>query len=404
MKPTASGDNRQNPIAGVPMTEDQQLQQQLYRYAEDLRELLDRHQVLERSHADLLASNQFMRENQRTLEQLIGASHDIHLATDLEGHILQCNPAARSLFRIGDLSGRNLYDLLPDCWQDLDTMRTAALEAGDEGVETDLMLRRGESTLVKLRTQVLRVQRHAREFLLHWLMRDSLVDMDSGFDTKLSAMAFLNTAEAIMITDPEGIIVSVNPAFTRITGYSADEVLGKTPRLLNSGTQSKEFYETFWRDLKEQGSWQGELRNRRKNGETYTQWLNITSARHADGSVASYISVFSDMTPLQESEKRLSFIAYHDALTGLPNRELFLDRLGSAASQSRRNGQPFTLMFIDLDGFKGVNDTWGHEAGDLLLKEVSCRLLGCVRQEDTVARLGGDEFVLLLQGLDGEPR
>lgn len=402
MTTRASNDGREGASPALPVPEYQQLQQQLLRYAEDLGALLDQHQDLERSHADLVASNQFMRENQRTLEQLLGASQDIHLATDLEGRILQGNPAARGLFRTGDLSGRKLFDLLPDCWKELDAMLAEAQgPSAADGVEADLMLRRNEATLVKLRTQVVRVQRDARESLLHWLMRDSLVDMGSGLDTNLSAMAFLNTAEAIMITDPEGVIVSVNPSFTKITGYSADEVLGRTPRVLNSGTQSRDFYQAFWLDLKEKGSWQGELLNRRKNGELYNQWLNITSARHADGSIASYISVFSDMTPLQETEKRLNFIAYHDALTGLPNRELFLDRLSRAATQSRRSGDPFTLMFIDLDGFKAVNDRLGHETGDQVLQQAAQRLSESVREADTVARLGGDEFVVILPNLSG---
>ena len=391
--------------APAPESNPVELQLQLYRYAEDLRTLLDRHLDLERSHASLIHSNQVMRDNQQTLERLINATHDVHLATDLECNILQSNPAARALFHTGDLGGRNVYDLLPDSWLDLDAMVASAQEAANvdngRGAEAELSLHRDGERPVKLLTQVVMVRRQHEPPMLHWLMRDSLVDIDRDLEANLSAMAFMNTAEAIMITDSEGIIVSVNPAFTKITGYEADEVLGRTPRVLNSGAQGPAFYEAFWHSLKEKGAWQGELFNRRKNGEIYSQWLNVTSARHADGSIASYISVFSDLTPLHETEKRLAFIAYHDTLTGLPNRELFLDRLGRTASQGRRSGQPFTLMFIDLDGFKAVNDSLGHEVGDRVLQQAARRLSEAVREADTVARLGGDEFVIILPNLSG---
>jgi diguanylate cyclase (GGDEF)-like protein/PAS domain S-box-containing protein len=389
------------PGAAAPEENPVELQQQLYRYAEDLRTLHDRHVDLERSHASLVQTNLVMRENQQAMERLIDATHDVHLATDLDGSILQSNPAARALFRSGDLGGRNLYDLLQNDWLILDNLIASAREADNYRAEAELTLHRDGEPLAKLLTQVVMVHRQHEQSLLHWLMRDSLLDIDRGLEAHLSSMAFMNTAEAIMITDPAGVIVSVNPAFTKITGYEADEVLGKTPRVLNSGAQSPAFYEAFWYALKEKGAWQGELFNRRKNGEIYSQWLNITSARHADGTIASYISVFSDLTPLQETEKRLAFIAYHDTLTGLPNRELLLDRLGRATSQGRRSGQPFTLMFIDLDGFKAVNDRLGHEVGDRVLHQAARRLSESVREADTVARLGGDEFVIILPNLAG---
>lgn len=402
MIPTHPGEEHGSDSASATDPNPAELQLQLYRYAEDLRTLLDQHLDLERSHANLIQSNHAMRENQQALERLINTTFDVHLATDLDCNILQSNPAARSLFQRGDLAGYNLYDLMQDSWAVLDSLSAGAREPDNtQGAEAELTLRREHDHLVKLETRVAMVRRAHEPPLLHWLMRDSLVDLDRGLETNLSAMAYLNTAQAIMITDAEGVIVSVNPAFTQITGYVADEVLGKTPKILNSGIQDKAFYQAFWQALKEQGAWQGELINRRKNGEIYSQWLNVTSARHADGSIASYISVFSDMTPLHETEKRLSFIAYHDTLTGLPNRELFLDRLGRTASQGRRSGQPFTLMFIDLDGFKAVNDRLGHEVGDQVLQMAAQRLNEAVREADTVARLGGDEFVIILPNLSG---
>jgi diguanylate cyclase (GGDEF)-like protein/PAS domain S-box-containing protein len=214
----------------------------------------------------------------------------------------------------------------------------------------------------------------------------------------LSKSVFESTNEGIMVTDTDARILLVNPAFTAITGWSAEEAAGKTPSILKSGRYPPEFYADMWRSIREKGHWEGEIWNRRKNGEIYVQWININAIRDSRGQGARYVSLFSDITLRKTEEEKVWRQANFDALTGLANRNLFHDRLDRALTRARRNRQSIGLMFIDLDRFKWVNDTYGHSAGDNLLIEAAARLKGCVREEDTVARLGGDEFTVVLEG------
>ena len=216
------------------------------------------------------------------------------------------------------------------------------------------------------------------------------------YELKLSAAVFENTQEGVIITDANARIVAVNNAFTRITGYTSAEVLGKTPALLQSGRQDPEFYEQLWRQLLETGNWAGEIWNRRKQGDVYPQWLDISAVRNIEGQVENYVSVFSDITPLKESEAQLHQLAYHDALTGLPNRILFRDRIEQAIGRAKRAQDKIALLFIDLDRFKNINDSLGHNFGDELLLATAKRLVKELRSEDTVARIGGDEFTIIL--------
>ena len=218
-----------------------------------------------------------------------------------------------------------------------------------------------------------------------------------------AATVFESTRDGVMITDAQERIITVNPAFSEITGYSAEEVLGQTPAVLRSGRQGPEFYAEMSRALQEHGAWQGELWNRRKSGEIYAEWLSISVVRDPDGRIARYVGVFSDISQLKISQERLEFLAHHDPLTGLPNRVMFCDRLELAMHRADREGTLAAVLFLDLDRFKHVNDSLGHSAGDLLLQQVAERLQDAVRRQDTVARQGGDEFTLLLDGLhDGE--
>ena len=218
---------------------------------------------------------------------------------------------------------------------------------------------------------------------------------------KLAASVFDNTAEAIVVTDARNKIVSVNTAFCRITGYTSDEVVGANPSILSSGQQSPEFYSAMWQSLVQAGYWQGEVWNRKKNGELYVEWLSITALRNRFDEVENYVAVFSDITDRKEKEELIRYQANYDALTGLPNRVLFNDRLTQAISSSKRyQAVRGALMFIDLDHFKEVNDTLGHEAGDQLLTMVAERLKGQTRESDTVARLGGDEFTVMLPAIE----
>lgn len=213
---------------------------------------------------------------------------------------------------------------------------------------------------------------------------------------QLATMAFETTSEGVLITDATPRIIHVNRAFIETTGYSPEEVIGKNPNLLHSGRQGVEFYKTMWLALQETGGWEGEIWNRRKSGEVYPEWLHINSVRDAQGNPTHYVGVFSDIGPNKEIQRELQQMAYFDLLTGLPNRRLFMDRLERAVAQSYRVKDGFVLLFIDLDRFKNVNDAYGHELGDGLLKTVAQRIRAVVRDSDTVARLGGDEFVAIL--------
>ncbi|MDA8230721.1 MAG: EAL domain-containing protein [Magnetospirillum sp.] len=218
---------------------------------------------------------------------------------------------------------------------------------------------------------------------------------------QMASSVFNHTGEGILVTSPQGVIERVNPAFIAITGYSAEEVVGRTPAVLKSDHQDPEFYRRMWQTLREQGRWQGEIWNRRKNGEAYLEWLTITAVLDEAGAVSHYVGVFNDISELHEKDLRIRHQAHHDALTGLPNRILLLDRLDQAIAASSRGEKKIALLFLDLDRFKVVNDSLGHDVGDDLLKEVAYRLSTRVSEADTVARLGGDEFVIVHTGWNG---
>jgi diguanylate cyclase (GGDEF)-like protein/PAS domain S-box-containing protein len=215
---------------------------------------------------------------------------------------------------------------------------------------------------------------------------------------RIAAIAF-ETQEAIVVTDAQARIISVNRSFERLTGFTAAEAIGQNPRILQSGKHDADFYKTMWESLREYGSWSGEMWDKRKDGLVYPKWLNITSVRDEENEVTHYVAIFMDITERKRAEEEIHRLAYYDTLTQLPNRRLFMNRLDQAISASHRSSQHGALLFMDLDNFKILNDTKGHDVGDMLLVEVANRLRLCVRETDTVARLGGDEFVILLQDL-----
>jgi diguanylate cyclase (GGDEF)-like protein/PAS domain S-box-containing protein len=219
---------------------------------------------------------------------------------------------------------------------------------------------------------------------------------------KLVSRVFLHADESIFITDPQGSIIEVNPAFTRTTGYSREEVLGRNPRILQSGRHDQAFFAELWKNVLNQGHWSGEIWNRRKNGEIYPDKLTISVVRNDEGETLSYVCLSSDISILKAQQSELELMALHDTLTGLPNRALLNDRLNMALAEVRRSGGKMAVCFIDLDGFKPVNDTYGHETGDLLLIEAAQRMTTILRATDTVARLGGDEFILILSEIQSE--
>ena len=223
----------------------------------------------------------------------------------------------------------------------------------------------------------------------------------SGEALQLAARQVIEAVQdGVVIADPDGTIRAVNRAFCAVTGYSQREVIGKNPRLLQSGRHGRPFYAEMWTALLRKGVWRGEIWNRRKNGDVYPERLTISAIKDANGKPLHYLGVFNDITARKTSEEQLNRLAQYDALTGLPNRRLFGERLRRALAGPGPRRQP-AVLFLDLDHFKEINDHWGHAAGDLFLRAVGARLSGCVRRTDIVARWAGDEFVVLLDPITG---
>ncbi|MBB1489254.1 EAL domain-containing protein [Oceanospirillum sediminis] len=261
------------------------------------------------------------------------------------------------------------------------------------GLEKKICLPDGEKVVVALAAAELKVNQER-----HWVisLHDITLMKEAEKSLQLYARLFETSNDAIVISDKQNVIEQVNPAFSRITGYEEHEAIGKNPGMLSSGRQDKAFYRVMWAELMTKGRWQGEIWNRKKSGEAYAEWLSIVAIYDQSGLIERFIGVFSDITQRKEAEQLIYHQANYDALTELPNRRLFWDRLEHALTQARASSGKVALMYLDLDGFKPVNDTFGHEAGDLLLQHVSEKLRALVQPSDTVARLGGDEFALIL--------
>lgn len=236
-----------------------------------------------------------------------------------------------------------------------------------------------------------------------WMLRRYGMAMEGRKNAELSLLllhkAFENASEAFVVTDSEARILNVNPAFTTVTGYTREEAVGQNPRLLQSGRHDREFYQEMWSAILEKGQWQGEIWNRRKDGEIYPEWLTISCIKDKSQNITHFISVFTDITVHKRMEKNLHQMANFDALTGLPNRELLYDQLEMAFVRANLKNTMLALIFFDLDRFKHVNETFGHKIGDELLQVVANRISASVRPGDTVCRLGGDEFIILLESV-----
>ncbi len=252
-----------------------------------------------------------------------------------------------------------------------------------------------------LRTSKVPLHNEANQVIGVLGMYDDITESKQAAESlHLAASVFANTQEGIVITDAQGSIIDANRAFTDITGYTHAEILGKNPKMFQSGRHDAEFYKAMWQTIDQQHYWRGEVWNRRKNGEIYTEWLTVSAVTNENDEIVGYIGTSSDISLLKQREQQLEQITHYDPLTGVPNRVLLADRMSLAIAQSKRNHCSMAVCYLDLDGFNTVNDQFGHEAGDLLLIEMTQRIKNTLREEDTLARLGGDEFVFLLQDLD----
>jgi len=231
------------------------------------------------------------------------------------------------------------------------------------------------------------------------MMRDLMACVkQSHADQQLELInqLFDNNKEGILVTDKTNSIIMVNKAFSKITGYMRDEVIGKSPKLLASGRHDDVFYDNMWQEINAKGSWQGEIWDKRKNGEIFPQWMSISTLLNDAGQVSHYMAMFANISQWKADEERLKYLASHDVLTGLPNRNTLYDLMSLSFANADRNKESVAILFVDLDEFKPVNDNYGHHVGDILLQNIARRLTATLRSGDTISRLGGDEFIIVL--------
>ncbi|HTX24500.1 MAG TPA: EAL domain-containing protein [Steroidobacteraceae bacterium] len=314
------------------------------------------------------------------------------------------NPAAERMFgyRSEEVLGRSPYDFLIPPERRPHVRSALNWEVtGDETVRVvnEILTKEGQTILCEwFNTPVRDANGQVTRVLA--MAQDVGTRVRAEQQMRLWSNVLSHSVEGIFICDPEQRILQVNSAFERITGYTAEEAIGKTPRMLQSGRQGREFYADMWSTLLASGTWSGEMWNRRKSGEVYVEWLSISAVYDGHGALAHFVGIFSDITERKRAEERVVHLARFDALTELPNRVLLSDRLEQATRTAQRAGTRVGVAFIDLDRFKEVNDSLGHNAGDALLQQLARRLTRAVREEDTVARMGGDEFVVVFQHLD----
>ena len=345
-----------------------------------------------------------LREREGRLRSVVETAPDAIVQADAGGNIIGWNQGAARIFGYStdEILGKSLNHLMPSRHWNAHHSAMTLLQAG---AKPNLL-----GKIVDLTASNKRGTEFPVEMVLgswdtptgpHYsaIIRDISDRKRTETGLRLAASVYANSYEGIIITNADKKIVDVNPAFTRITGYSHDEAVGQTPKLLASGRHDDAFYRRMWESIVDHGFWQGEVCNRRKTGELYTEILSLSLVRDNNGALQHYIGVFSDISLLKAHEEELHRIAHYDQLTGLPNRRLLADRLAQALARSRRTQRSVAVCFLDLDGFKTINDRFGHAGGDRLLVAITERLQSVLRTEDTLARLGGDEFVLLLTEL-----
>ncbi len=350
--------------------------------------------------SELKRAEEAMREGHERLQQALEASNTGTWRVDLRSNMDSRDASLNRMLGLpGEPSTQSVEDwfsyLHPDEAPALHEAWQRAMETGLYDVEHRLIRRDGTVLWVYDRGVMVRDGAGQLSYAIGAAM--DITERKQAEETmRLAASIYQSSMEAILVTDERNRIVDVNLAFTRITGYTLSEITGQDPSILQSGRHDDAFYREMWRAIHDDGHWQGEIWDRRRNGDVYAKWVNISVIRHADGSVYRHIAQFSDITEKKRQDELIWTQANYDALTSLPNRRLFQDRLEVEIRKSNRTGSPIALLLIDLDRFKEINDTLGHAKGDVLLIEAARRINACVRDADTVARLGGDEFTVIL--------
>jgi diguanylate cyclase (GGDEF)-like protein/PAS domain S-box-containing protein len=341
-----------------------------------------------------------LQESEQKLRAIADNVKTVMFLKDLSGRYLYVNRQYEKLFHVTNalMDGKTDYDIFPKNLADAFVANDLAVVKTEQSIEVEEQVLQDDvlHTYISVKLPI----RNADDeiYAVCGIATDITERKLAEADLRIAASAF-ESQESMMITDAQTRILRVNQAFTQSTGFTAEEAVGKTPRILKSGRHDAEFYRKMWDTIHATGGWQGEIWDRRKNGEIYPKWLTISSVKGEDGVVTNYISTHHDITERKLAEEKIAELAFFDPLTRLPNRTLLMDRLRQTMTGGGRTGTLGALLFIDLDQFKTLNDTLGHDTGDLLLQQVAVRLNGCVRSGDTVARLGGDEFVVVLENL-----
>lgn len=350
---------------------------------------------------------QKLRDSEAHFRLLTEDASDVVWKQDRNNRFTYMSPADERMrgFSVDEVLGHHVFELLTEegiaLVQERLSQKRSADAPGSETASTtfELQQRCKDGSLIWTEV-VTKPDRDPNGVLIgyHGITREITKRRQAEEAQRIAATAF-ESQEGMFVTDTSSVILRVNKTFTEITGYTAQEAVGQNPRLFKSGRHEKRFYEDLWRSIEQRGSWQGEIWNRRKDGEVFPEWLTITAVKDNAGLTTHYVATFTDISARKVAEEQIKRLAFYDPLTGLPNRRLLMDRLEQALAAGARHQRKGALLFVDLDNFKVLNDTLGHYQGDLLLEQVAQRLSTCIREGDTVARLGGDEFVVMLEDL-----